>query len=866
MRWDTLTISLLICAVLLVEATSADYYVRADGTAPDAQSAQGPCDTQGGCMDIATLNSEAVTGIVYFCDDGGEFTAQPDWQSDTVYEAASGQAPVFTQYAEVNWNGPDGNGEYYTAADYATDSEARMQVLEDGERLDGNSQSYCDYTAGELEAGQWTVTFGGVLYYRPSSGALGDHTVEVGYINPRWDYYFPRIPDSNEDTVLRGLSFKTLESNIEGTRTIIENCTFRYGDSEPVRFFECTDCELRDSTIEHFTRRAVTVQQGVSGLLFDNNLIQYGAQNDADSCGHKDDVQGICDNGKPGTEKNVYSNNIIRYIGNVNDNATEDHGSTIGILFDGSEGCKAVHNYIYSVGKMCLQIAHHNDTVIGAEPNDNLMAWNICKDGGWMVEADQGSGCLEYAVGGSGTFTRASTNNTFAHNTCYNWQAGRSGDLAWAQPALIKLMTTHMVGVSFMNNILYGGEHVERWIHENDQVFGTDTIEFKNNLYYGTTQSDEISYDGSTYTSLADFCAGTGHECNGVDNQDPDFVDTTDLELNTGSPAVDAGYGWTTGIVFDNDNDQLTDSDGNPLHGSGLDIGAQEYIGISGSSCGDGSCNGDETCMGCPQDCGECCGNGQCEPGYGENCSTCIDDCGQCLIFARAVSDPIIIDAEDDLPACSQNNISYSRSVSLGGPADNRSDVSAVFKLAWDPENLYVYVAVKDESIMNDSAILHNDDSIELYIDAGNDKASEYDADDFQLTTDIRNRHSGINSSGVGFVTAVRHTGDGYAVEYSVPWQDLEADPDYGMTIGLDLAVNDDDDGGDRDTQIVWNGDGSGWQDPSQFGEVMLVHGADIDRDGEISSAEMDTYIHRWLEGTVSFAELMAGLQEWKGG
>jgi len=46
--------------------------------------------------------------------------------------------------------------------------------------------------------------------------------------------------------------------------------------------------------------------------------------------------------------------------------------------------------------------------------------------------------------------------------------------------------------------------------------------------------------------------------------------------------------------------------------------------------CGDGACNGDENCSTCPDDCGQCCGNGQCESAYGETCSTCAVDCGVC--------------------------------------------------------------------------------------------------------------------------------------------------------------------------------------------------------------------------------------------
>ena len=52
--------------------------------------------------------------------------------------------------------------------------------------------------------------------------------------------------------------------------------------------------------------------------------------------------------------------------------------------------------------------------------------------------------------------------------------------------------------------------------------------------------------------------------------------------------------------------------------------------GSSGTSCGDGTCNGSEDCSTCPGDCGACtsCGDGTCNGS--EDCSTCPGDCGAC--------------------------------------------------------------------------------------------------------------------------------------------------------------------------------------------------------------------------------------------
>ena len=52
-------------------------------------------------------------------------------------------------------------------------------------------------------------------------------------------------------------------------------------------------------------------------------------------------------------------------------------------------------------------------------------------------------------------------------------------------------------------------------------------------------------------------------------------------------------------------------------------------------TCGDNICDGDNTCDTCPEDCGECgeasCGNGACD--NGENCESCATDCGGCGEF-----------------------------------------------------------------------------------------------------------------------------------------------------------------------------------------------------------------------------------------
>jgi len=58
----------------------------------------------------------------------------------------------------------------------------------------------------------------------------------------------------------------------------------------------------------------------------------------------------------------------------------------------------------------------------------------------------------------------------------------------------------------------------------------------------------------------------------------------------------------------------------------------EQDCGVCPPRCGDGSCNGTETCSSCEQDCGVClptCGDGSCNGT--ETCSSCEQDCGVCL-------------------------------------------------------------------------------------------------------------------------------------------------------------------------------------------------------------------------------------------
>ena len=160
------------------------------------------------------------------------------------------------------------------------------------------------------------------------------------------------------------------------------------------------------------------------------------------------------------------------------------------------------------------------------------------------------------------------------------------------------------------------------------------------------------------------------------------------------------------------------------------------------------------------------------------------------------------------------------------GTVSNDTDLSGNWRATWDSSKLYFLVQVNDESLRRDSTNAWDDDSVEIYIDADNSGGTTYDGvNDYQYIfryNDAGAVHIGTNSAsnitGINFIiTAV--TG-GYVFEASIPWTTLGVSPTANSLMGLDVHVNDDDDGSGRDGKKSWftTGD-TAWNNPSTFGK-----------------------------------------------
>lgn len=165
----------------------------------------------------------------------------------------------------------------------------------------------------------------------------------------------------------------------------------------------------------------------------------------------------------------------------------------------------------------------------------------------------------------------------------------------------------------------------------------------------------------------------------------------------------------------------------------------------------------------------------------------------------------------------------------IRGQVGGSADLSAQWSAAWDAQNLYVWVDVKDDHKRSDSANLWDDDSVEIYLDTNNSRGQTYDGiNDAQFVFGIAGQPVQVGSRSIRNTTGVRHkvinSVSGYSFEIVIPWSTLGAMPSATAVFGLDVHVNDDDDGAGRDAKLAtYANTDVAWEVPAVFGAHTLA-------------------------------------------
>lgn len=177
--------------------------------------------------------------------------------------------------------------------------------------------------------------------------------------------------------------------------------------------------------------------------------------------------------------------------------------------------------------------------------------------------------------------------------------------------------------------------------------------------------------------------------------------------------------------------------------------------------------------------------------------------------------------------------VTYTLANYLVGGAPPAGDLAGAFRLLYDSQQLYVLVEITDSIGKSDSGPdWWEDDSIEIYIDGNHSQSSSYDGvNDFQFGFRWHDDtvYTGSHSAPVpeGITAAHIDTNSGGRLEVAFPLTGLGITAVDGAQFGLEVHINDDDDGGGRDRKLTWHGTvDDAWENPSRFGTAQLVHNA----------------------------------------
>ncbi len=165
------------------------------------------------------------------------------------------------------------------------------------------------------------------------------------------------------------------------------------------------------------------------------------------------------------------------------------------------------------------------------------------------------------------------------------------------------------------------------------------------------------------------------------------------------------------------------------------------------------------------------------------------------------------------------------------GTAVPITDLSAEFGVIYNSDYLTLYVNVVDDVAQRDSGNQpYNDDAIEVFLDPDNSRSTTYDANDIQLVfgrgdASFTAYQGGFSATIPGVVHAQQENLGGYSLELQIPWSSIGVQSvSENQKIGIEVQVNDDDDGGQRDHKLAWNdGTDNAWSNPSLFGVGNLA-------------------------------------------
>ncbi len=163
----------------------------------------------------------------------------------------------------------------------------------------------------------------------------------------------------------------------------------------------------------------------------------------------------------------------------------------------------------------------------------------------------------------------------------------------------------------------------------------------------------------------------------------------------------------------------------------------------------------------------------------------------------------------------------------LEGETWDKRDISGKWQVKWDKKYLYLSVKVYDKEAMSDSKDPRDDDSIEFFIDANNSRNNQFDRKNDYHFIFSRNKTKALLGKEnppnftINLPYIIKKKYDGYELQAKIKWSKLGIKPAIRNRLGMEVIINDDDDGGKRDARIAWNTRKT-HPKPKDFGMILM--------------------------------------------
>ncbi len=164
-----------------------------------------------------------------------------------------------------------------------------------------------------------------------------------------------------------------------------------------------------------------------------------------------------------------------------------------------------------------------------------------------------------------------------------------------------------------------------------------------------------------------------------------------------------------------------------------------------------------------------------------------------------------------------------SAETSLGTPPTPQ-DAAATVRTTWDADNLYLAVHVSDDIVVDDSTNVWDDDEIELAFYAIYD-GNPAGGDTHQYTINADGRVTDFGQPNPPIQAATGIVPGGWDAEVRIPAAHLygqAAQLAAGARLAFNLGLHDDDDGGDWDSYLIWQGASTATRG-DDFGDMVLT-------------------------------------------